>query len=103
MAGLFSVALVVTRFFAKSNSRTLSGSLPFGVRTFLLNFSIKAIARLAPMQGSNILAKNVQQIKFGFIVCKFVKSVGDFDSISGTQNRVGLFAVFDGIQIEFYR
>jgi hypothetical protein len=65
---LLSVALVVTRFFAKSDSRTLSGSLPFGVRTFLLNFSIKAIARLAPMQGSNILAKNVQQIKFGFVV-----------------------------------
>ena len=33
-AGLFSVALVVTRFYA--GARALPGSLPFGVRTFLL-------------------------------------------------------------------
>jgi hypothetical protein len=32
-AGLFSVALVVTR--PKARARTLSGSLPYGVRTFL--------------------------------------------------------------------
>jgi hypothetical protein len=36
----------------------LSGSLPFGVRTFLFE---KAIAQFASMQGSNILTKNVQQ------------------------------------------
>lgn len=35
-AGLFSVALVVTRF---HGARTLSGSLPYGVRTFLFDLT----------------------------------------------------------------
>lgn len=44
-AGLLSVALVVIRFY--SNARTLSGSLPYGVRTFL--FFSKAIAWPVPL------------------------------------------------------
>ena len=74
MAGLFSVALVVTRFI-QSNARTLSGSLPYWCSDFPLPiFQSKAITRLAPLQGSSILAKNVQQLQFKFLrKYKFLK------------------------------
>ncbi len=47
-AGLFSVALVVTC--PSAGARTLSGSLPYGVRTFLFSHG-KATARPASLQG----------------------------------------------------
>jgi len=70
-AGLFSVALVVSLSF-KSNARSLSGSLPFGVRTFLFWFLFeKRLPDLFRLPGKSILAKSVQQIQLKFL--KFLK------------------------------
>ena len=67
-AGLFSVALVVTGI---SGARTLSGSLPYGVRTFLFPKK-KRLPDLFNLQGFVILPNIVGQIhqvenKFNFL------------------------------------
>jgi len=51
-----------------SNARTLSGSPPFGVRTFLFHILYKSDCPTCfNLQGSNILAKIVQQTQFEFV------------------------------------
>ena len=65
-AGMLSVALVVNRL--KPAARTLSGSLPYGVRTFLLIFYEKAIARLVQFARPYNLSKQcwTNPMMFGF-------------------------------------
>ena len=66
VAGLLSVALVVAlgseisnlKYQISENARSLSGSLPCGVRTFLCFTA--ATARRASLQGFAIITKNVE-------------------------------------------
>lgn len=65
-AGLFSVALVVTRIYQVPGRYPARCPLVFGLSSYKF---LQAIARLASLlQGFNILAKNVQQLQFRFIV-----------------------------------
>lgn len=63
-AGLLSVALVVIRLSA--NARTLSGSLPFGVRTFLLPTCGKRLPDLLRFKARQSIAKNVEHQKLSY-------------------------------------
>jgi hypothetical protein len=66
-AGLFSVALVVARVYRTPGRYPARCPLVFGLSSYKF---LQAIARHASLlQGSNILAKNVQQLQLWFIVC----------------------------------
>jgi len=65
-AGLFSVALVVVRVYRTPGRYPARCPLVFGLSSYKF---LQAITRLASLlQGSNILAKNVQQLQLKFIV-----------------------------------
>jgi hypothetical protein len=58
----WSVLCCTCRHPEKPDARMLSGSLPYGVRTFLFR-KAKATARPAPLHGPSILTKNVEHLK----------------------------------------
>ena len=72
-AGIFSVALVVTRFY--TGARTLSGSLPYGVRTFLFPCE-KRLPGPLHCEAGNSIAKNVQRVETRMAVIRLETRLG---------------------------
>ncbi len=91
-AGLFSVALVVTRFPGRPVIIRLAA---LWCSDFPLLLKVKAITRRAPLQGSMIIAKFVQQINAGYKK----KLFSDLYNIARKQGRIRSFAVADRPQI----